>query len=150
MPTRLKPRYRPNEDCLFCGVELTRPPNTQRAFYFCGEDCWRSCNRSARFFNPELKGGRRRGTPVQLLVNVWWVLRQADISLSGKNIHERIVEHFGDHSRLCAKNGIHRLLNYFKPHTYEKLDVKPIEYRLIEDIPFKQALKEKYISAIIK
>ena len=56
MPTRLKIRHRPNKDCLFCGAELTRPPNTQRAFYYCGEDCWRPCNKSVRFFNPELKG----------------------------------------------------------------------------------------------
>ncbi len=150
MPTRLKPRHRPNKDCLFCGAELTRPPNTQRAFYYCGEDCWRPCNKSVRFFNPELKGGRRRGTPIQLLVNVWWVLRQAETPLSGMNIHERIVEHFGDHSRLCAKNGIHRLLHYFKPESYEKLDTKPVEYRLTEDIPFNQALKDKYLSAIVK
>ena len=150
MPTRLKPRYRPNKDCLFCGAKLTRPPNTQRVFYYCGEECWRPCNRSVRFFNPELKGGRRRGTPIQLLVNVWWVLRQAKTPLSGLHIHERIVEHFGDHSRLCAKNAIHRLLNYFKPETYEKLDTTPIEYRLVEDIPFKDALKEKYLSVIVK
>lgn len=150
MPTRLKPLYRPNQDCLFCGAKLTRPPNTQRAFYYCGEDCWRPCNRSVRFFNPELPKGKGRGTPVQLLAFVWWVLRQADTPLSGNHIHERIYENFNDHSRLTAKKGIHRLLNYFKPETYERLDTKPIEYRIVQDIPFNQALKPKYLSAILK
>ena len=84
------------------------------------------------------------------MANLWWVLRQAETSLSGVNIYERIVEHFGDHSRLCSKNGIHRLLHYFKPETYHKLDTKPVEYLLVQDIPFNQALKEKYLSAIVK
>lgn len=142
--------FRPNDKCLFCSAPLTRPPTHLRAYYYCGDDCWKPCNRSVRFFSPETQKKSGRGTPVHLLVNIWWVLSNADTPLTGALIHERVVANFGDHTRISAKRGIHRLLNYFKPEFYERLDTKPIEYQVVKDIPFKDALKTKFSSAIIK
>ena len=100
-------RHRPNDDCLWCGEKLTRPPSTTRAFYYCDESCWRPCNRSLRFFNPEIPS-RSRGTPMSLVAQVWWVMRQAKMPLTAKQLHGRILDNFGDNPRLKAKTGFQK------------------------------------------
>jgi len=145
-----KLRKRPNQTCLFCDAKLTRPPSTTRAYYYCDDSCWRPCNRSVRFFNPEFPS-KSRGTPVSLMATMWWVMREAKIPLSTSVIHERLIANFGDNPRLKDKTALHHVFRYFKPEVYRKIKTsKYIEYEVVQDIPFKDALKSKYLSVITK
>lgn len=145
-----KIRERPNKTCLFCDSKLTRPPTIQRAYYYCDKSCWNPCNRSVKFFSPELPS-KGRGTPVSLMATIWWVLREAKTPLSVAHIHERLIDNFGDNPRLKSKNGLHRIFRYFKSEAYRKNKTSRFtEYEVLQDIPFKDALKEKYLSVIIK
>ncbi len=138
-------KTRPNQDCLYCGAKLTRPPSLTRSYYYCNDTCWRPCNRSLNFFNPEYV--RRNGTPIQLLATFWWVLKNANTPLPAEAIHQRMQEGFGNHDRLM-KRGIHRLVGWFKEGMIRKHDGRFVEYEALTDIPFKDALKPKYASVI--
>ena len=142
-------KSRPNEDCLYCGAKLTRPPSLTRSYYYCNDACWRPCNRSLNFFNPEIL--RRNGTPMQLLATFWWILKNAKTPLPADAIHERMHDLFGNNERLTSRRHIHRLKGWFKADVIRKHNTKkPVEYEATQNIPFKDALKPKFASVIAK
>ena len=85
---------------------------------------------------------------MSLVAQVWWVMRQAKMPLTAKQLHGRILDNFGDNPRLKAKTGFQKILNHLRPEVYRKFKgSKNMEYEAIQDIPAVDAGKVLMMNA---
>ena len=86
---------------------------------------------------------------MSLVAQVWWSMRQANTPLTSVALYERVLDNFGDHPRLKSKTGFYKLLNHLNPEVFRKIKGSSrTEYEVVKDVPFKEALRFKFLAVI--
>lgn len=146
---RGKIQTRPNSVCLVCDRNGLKEPNTARSFYTCSDLCYRAIQRgiSSLSMKDINKGGgkrRRYSNNGYQLSCAYFVLREANQSLSGLEVIDRVRDNFGK-KRSFKTNSFTHLFPFFENNVVREKINGSFHYRIEnKTIPFNQVLKSKY------
>ena len=138
-------RVRPNEGCLYCNKLLVKNPTIHRVNYTCDIGCFHKLNRSLNYFNPEIR--RRNGSSMLAVSMIWWTLSKSDTPLSHAQVQGRIRSNFGDlvifKDKLTTTS-----IKFFNDELLTVDKSGNVHTFSCEDIPFNQALKQKFLDVL--